>query len=504
MSWKLLPGDRRERAGVLLLLIALAAGTILRFFRLGARELSIDESLSWAESSGHNIKAVLHMQHQLDSGKFPIYELAQHEWMKLFGESEAAMRALPALIGSLSIVLVFILAVEVLLAAAGGRTEPSPAELRPAASPVKYEESRIYIVAALCALLFAVGLPSVEIARQARMYSMMEAWILAQVIFIFRARRLGGFANYAGIAVFSAIAVATNFTAAVVIVAEALWLIYLYVADSDALDGAAVNRSRVLRMGVALFAAMLLLLPFFAALRYGVQGVERGDYDWIKMPGRWEPFATFESALGTYPFPLFAVFAIAGAVRLWRAHRDEAVLLILWIVAPPLILFAGSYLVTPMLVTRYLISSFVPLFILTAIGIESIPSRQYRSAAIVAIAGLCVLRASSDFRRGDDRWHDACEMALHDAGPQHRVGTYNQFFMVEYYMPESERSIVKIVRIPFEGAERKAPRVVILSPTVPPADVTEILRQYPLVAGKYKNVLVVSRPEPAFRPASPN
>jgi hypothetical protein len=501
MNEKLLPDDRREPAGAVLL-IALAIGTILRFFRLGAHELSIDESLSWAESSGHNIKAVLRVQHQLDSGKFPIYEIAQHGWMRIFGDSETAMRALPALIGSLSIVLVFILTVEVLLAASGGSTDSESAPREPG-SPVKERleaRNRIYLVAALCALLFAVGLPSVEIARQARMYSMMEAWILAQVIFLYRARRLGGFTNFAGLTFFSAIAMATNFTAALVIVAEALWLIYLYLADSDARSP---KNPQLWWIGAALIAAIVLLLPFFAGLRYGVEGVARGDYDWIKPPGRWEPFATFESGLGTLPFPLFALFAIAGAVRWWRAHRDQAVLLILWIVAPPLILFAGSYLVTPMLVTRYLISSFVPLFIFTVIGIESVPSRHYRSLAIVAIVSLSVLRVSSDFRRGDDRWREACQTALDKAGPHHRVGTYNEFFLVEYYMPESERSAVKVIRIPFEGVERKAPRVVILSPTVPPADVTEIRRQYPQVAGEYKNVLVVSRPGARVPAASP-
>ncbi len=504
MNDKLPPDDRRERTGVVLL-IAITVGTILRFFRLGAHELSIDESLSWAESSGHNIKAVLRMQHQLDSGKFPIYEIAQHGWMRLFGDSETAMRALPALIGSLSIVLVLILAVEVLLAASGGSTdsESAPREL---ASPVKEgleSKNRIYMMAACCALLFAVGLPSVEIARQARMYSMLEAWILAQVIFLFRARRLGGFANYAGLTIFSAIAVATNFTAVLVVVAEALWLIYLYVAEGYAQRGVAARNEHLWLIGTALVAAMVLLLPFFAGLRYGVEGVARGDYDWIKMPGRWEPLTTFESALGTFPFPLFTVFAIVGGVRLWRAHREEASFLILWIVAPPIILFAGSYLVTPMLVTRYLISSFVPLFILTAIGIESIPSRHYRSVALVAIVSLSVLRASSDFRRGDDRWRDACQKALHNAGPQQRVGTYNEFFLVKYYMPEAQRSTVKVVRIPFDGSERKTPRVVILSPTVPPADVAEIRRQYPVVAGDYKNVLVVSRPKPGVRTAPP-
>ena len=135
------------------------------------------------------------------------------------------MRALPALIGCLSIVLVYILGVEVMLAATSRRSEES-------------DEGRINTVAAVCALIFAVGLPSVEIARQARMYSMMQAWILVQVIFLLRARRLGGLANYVGLTIFSAIALATNFTAALVIAAEALWLIYLWLFNAEGGDGA--------------------------------------------------------------------------------------------------------------------------------------------------------------------------------------------------------------------------------------------------------------------------
>src|ERR1700722_14265920 len=137
------------------MLTAVVLGAILRFFRLGAHELSIDESLSWAESSGHNVKAVLHVQHQLDSGKFPIYELAQHGWMRIFGESEAAMRALPALIGCLSIMMVYVLGVEVMLAATSGRSDESDGD-------------RIYSVAGGGPRFFAVGVPAGEVARGGR------------------------------------------------------------------------------------------------------------------------------------------------------------------------------------------------------------------------------------------------------------------------------------------------------------------------------------------------
>jgi hypothetical protein len=330
---------------------------------------------------------------------------------------------------------------------------------------------------------------------------MMLAWILVQVIFLLRARRLGGFANYAGLTFFSALAVATNFTAMLVIAAEVLWLIYISVANADARDDTGIRSKQPWLIATALIAAMVLLLPFFAALRYGVEGVARGDYDWIKPPDRWEPIETFESGLGTLPFPLFALFAIMGGVWLWRTHRDAAVLLILWIGLPPIVLFAGSYLVTPMLVTRYLISSFVPIFILTAIGIESIPSRKFRSVAFIAIVTLCVLRASSDFRPGDNRWRDACEIALTNSCSGQRVGASSEYYLISYYMPAAQRSTVKIVRFPFDDTEGKAPRVVIISPTVSPEEAAEILREYPLVVAKFKNITVVSRPEGCLRKA---
>jgi len=481
MKHNFAPRGWRERAGGLLLM-AVAVGTILRFFRLGARELSIDESLSWAESAAPSVPEMLRMQHQLDSGKFPISELAQYGWMRIFGESEAAMRALPALIGALSIVLVFILAAEVLLAVTPAKSDDRA-------------RGGIYMLSALCALIFAVGRPSVEIARQARMYSMMQAWILAQVIFLLRARRLKGLANYAGLTIFSAVAVATNFTAVLVVAAEALWLIYLSLGDADAKSDPGVRRAAPWLLGAALVGAMVLLLPFFAGLRYGVEGVVRGDYDWIRPPGPWEPVATFESGLGSWPFPLFALFAIVGGIRLWRSHRDTAVLLILWIGLPPIVLFAGSYPIAPMLVTRYLISSFVPVFILTAIGIESLPSRNYRALGIVAIVSLSMLRVSSALRPGDNRWRDACAAALAKAGSERRVGVCREYYLVSYYLPAAERNSVQLVRFPFRGAESNAPRVVIVSPTVPPAQVAEIRREYPVVVAKFKNVMVVSRPE---------
>jgi hypothetical protein len=63
---------------------------------------------------------------------------------------------------------------------------------------------------------------------------------------------------------------------------------------------------------------------------------------------------------------------------------------------------------------------------------------------------------------------------------------------------------VQVVRIPFHGSEVEAPRVVVVSPTTAPAQVAEIRRDYPVVVAKFKNVMVLSRPDASvqIRPAS--
>ncbi len=480
-----LGGWRTQTA--MLLCAALVVGSVLRFFRLGSRELSIDESLSWFAAAAPSVADLLRIQHGVDSGKLAIHELALRGWMHMFGESEGALRAMSALIGSLSIVLVFVLAREIVSAVSATETEDR-------------RQGRIYLIAAASALLFAVGLPAVEIARQARMYSMMQAWILAQVIFILRARRLGGLANYAGLAIFTALAVATNFSALLVLGAEGLWLVYLFICDARGAEPARIGTAW--RLGTAIVFAMILLLPFTSGFENGAVGLERGDFNWIHLPGRWEPFATFESGLGSWPFPLFMLFATVGGVRMWRMHREEALLALLWILLPPIALFAGSYIVTPMLVTRYLISSFVPVFILTAIGIESIPAETYRALALVAIVSLSILRDSSDLRPGDDRWHRACELALAHDGPERRVGACHDYYLVSYYIGAPQRDQVQVIRVPSHGADHMDTGVVVASPTAATGQIAELRRTYPEVA-TVKNILVMWR-NTAPKQSAPN
>src|SRR5258705_6546238 len=105
---------------------------------------------------------------------------------------------------------------------------------------------------------------------------MMQALILAQVIFALRARRLGGRANYAGLAIFTALAVATNFTALLVLGAEGLWLIYLFVREARGVEPIRIGTPW--RLGAAILAGEVFLLPFFSGFQNGAVGRQRGGF----------------------------------------------------------------------------------------------------------------------------------------------------------------------------------------------------------------------------------
>jgi len=115
------PKSRREssalsRFAIAMLALAIIVGGYLRFASLGAREMSADEGASWGAAAEPTIRAVLHAQSNLNPGKAGLHDLALHLWMRALGGSLAVMRALSAMIGTLAILLVFVVARELFAA----------------------------------------------------------------------------------------------------------------------------------------------------------------------------------------------------------------------------------------------------------------------------------------------------------------------------------------------------------------------------------------------------
>ena len=74
--------------------------------------MSPDEGASWAAASAPTAAEVIARQPALNPGELPIHDLMLHGWIALFGSSMTAMRALSAVFGVVSILLVYLVVCE--------------------------------------------------------------------------------------------------------------------------------------------------------------------------------------------------------------------------------------------------------------------------------------------------------------------------------------------------------------------------------------------------------
>jgi len=168
-------------------------------------------------------------------------------------------------------------------------------------------------IGAISAFLFAITFQMVSHSREARMYMVMMAMVLAQIWFFIRASRRGGFLNYLGIAVFTALAVGSHFGAALVVVAECLWLLPRLYRRWMFPDTSHDDRSWKIAATFVLTA--LIMLPLGrTALGIGYGFARAGSLGWIPKPPLTAPFALFEDGVGGN-----SAFILCAVAALWES-----------------------------------------------------------------------------------------------------------------------------------------------------------------------------------------
>jgi hypothetical protein len=458
-----------------LLLFALAAGGFLRFSNLGALEMSPDEGASWGAASAPTVAEVIVRQARLNPGKLPIHDLMLHGWIALFGESLPAMRALSALLGTISVLLVYLVTRELLEYSADEKRIFSPDEAA--------------FVAASAAALFAVSIVTIKYTREARMYAVMLAAALAQVAMLLRALRRGGSANYFAVAILTAVAVGSNFSAVLIPMAEGMWLIYAVARQRWRVGDADARRPWL--AGMALAAGAVALAPkLFSSFGATTAGTAGGIIRWIKPPPLYAPFALFNKAIGSFAFPVLAALAIWGVIRGWRRGAHDAVkFAMLWMWAPPIIMMLASYALTPIFVERYALSCFVPFFILAALGIFELPTDFARIGALaIAISLSAGHIVSYDRKPHDAEWREAAARA--DAGlkPGEVVGVVPAYAVevVRFYLPVEHRDRAER----HEAGGQPATVLIVGDQHLSPAAVEKYQSEYPQVVAKLRGVTV--------------
>jgi len=256
-------------------------------------------------------------------------------------------------------------------------------------------------IGAATALLFAVSVPMIFQSRQLRMYSLATTLTLAQVLVFLRSAREGGTGNYIALGLLSSMAVATHFFAGLAIIVELLW-ITPRLFDRNEPRRPASRRAWLAIGAIAVGGAALLpLAPAAAHFEAGFVGA--GGLAWIKRPTPLAPVGLFIDGLsgkpsgpvGTpgrpgYAFVVFATLAMVGVVTLARRDHRAAAFALLWMWAPPVALLMVSYVIAPIFLEEYVLSSFAPFLIFVASGIDSLKAPWTKALAIAIALALSI------------------------------------------------------------------------------------------------------------------
>ncbi len=456
-----------------LLAVALVIGTGVRFHRLGYAQMDIDEGASWAGASAPTLGEVVARERQMDPGKLALYDLMLHEWIGFFGDGLSAMRAMSAALGTIAIVLAFAAVREACRGPDG-------------AGDVTGE-----LAGALAALAVATNLTLVISDRTARMYSLTLAAELAQVIFFLRARREGGLRNYAGVACFSALAVAANFSALCLLAAEAAWLLCLLGARRA---GESIAKRQVVLTALCVAAGMAMLMPLLLAAAPSVAtAVHGGIIEWIKQRPPWWPLVMLEQWTGWVLFSPLAALAGFGVWRQWRGADSASAFFLAWLLVPMLAVAGFSWAVMPLMVPRYLLGSLVAFFALAALGAASIENRLAVLGLAVALAFVSLQRIHRHFRRPQGaQWREAVELARASAGPQGQIAVvpYYAADVARYYLPAGSRQLA----VGFEDGCGPARVAILAGATYVPDGITAKAQAcYPRVLAELRKLEVRAR-----------
>ena len=478
---------------IAMLIISLIIGSFLRFVDLGAREMSADEGASWAAASAPTIRAVLDAQRILNPGKAGLHDLALHLWVHAFGDQLFAMRALSATVGVLAILLVFGAARELLTASIESVTDESP-------GPVECNGA-----AAMAALIFAVNLVAIKYSREVRMYPMVIAAVVAQTGCFFCAMRKGGTIAYAGVTIFTALALAAHIMAVLAFTGDGLWL--FYIVARNRFDFAAVPVRRAFAMVIALAGGLAMLAPIAPTIIAGAaHAAATGAIEWIKRPPFWAPFSLFNKATGSVTYPAMMALVVWAIAHGWRRWHDAIMFALLWMWAPPIVLMLVSYAVRPAFVERYLVSCFVPFFILIAIGIVELHAYSLRIGAIALMVGLALGHVIAWNRRPHDaQWQEAARAAIAAITPQTSVNIETPVSpngtvavipgyavsVVRYYLRTNPAA--QSVHAFNRDVNDSARAIIVGDQGVAPVMAVAVDREYPRVLAKFRGVQVRGR-----------
>jgi uncharacterized membrane protein len=354
---------------VALMLIIICAGTLLRIYTLGAENIWYDEASGIHLASG-SIKDIIKYT-GITQNHPPLYFMLLHLWMRLFGDSEVAVRSLSALFGIASVPLMFY----------AGRL-------------LFNRKTGLF-----ASFLSSVSVFYIYYSQEARSYSLLLFLSLLSYLFflkILKGRSKGYIVGY------TAATVLLGYTHLFgLLLLPSQWLFMVLYREK--------YRQCIKQFAFATLLVSVAFVPLVFLIGGPATEIATNGF-WIQRPQLMNilktlyEFTGLQTLSGLLVF-VYIVLAMYGLLIIqkrkgefslrepltslqdmsWniRLHSvEEGTLLLIWLGVSILIPFVASFLMTPIYFTRYLIGASPAFYLLAACGISAIalcPSYSDRS-----------------------------------------------------------------------------------------------------------------------------
>ncbi len=386
---------RNSRSATLLALLAIVLlATALRFYGLGSESLWRDEGTS-IYLAGHSVSHILDDRANFAHG--PLYFLTLRGWVLAFGNSEFAARSLSAILGVLTVPLIYLLGAALFRKRGAGLVS---------------------------ALILATCLFHVRYSQEARMYSMCALLATASMFFFIRLLRRDDTAARIGYVLCSLLLLYTHNSGWAIIGVQNLAVV---VRRFSAGPTTVLPLRRWFIMQASL---VLFFSPWLVAILTHEGNVSTAGY---------VSLSKFRNSLKSYAgsYLLLTFHAAALAILLlparirsylrmparpeqdnWIIRHRRVLFAAAWVAVPLLLLGLLSLLLNTRMMSRYTIVGSLGMYLLSGLAVSSLPSRSCRMAAVGLLLALCIGPMSDYY--GDtqkEQWREAVQCVERFARP---------------------------------------------------------------------------------------
>lgn len=475
---KLFPQVLRSHKAAILCVILILIAVVVRLTGLSLDSLWYDEVFS-VRAARISFSEIINLA--TSDVHPPLYSLLLHLWIKLFGETESAVRLLSVCFSVLTVLVVYRLA-------------------------LKLFNHRVAFFAALFITLSPLH---VFYAQETRMYAQLTFLAATSAYFFVCWLKDGGRISSALYVISTALLLYTHIYAAFVVLAQVLYFASLFFLAREAFQ------KRLRRWLAMQFITGLMFLPWMLIIIRQALKARQGF--WIEEPDWLAPFQTLIEYCGSLWLALLVLpLFVYGLKRCFKPSDKDTIdslphlgaFLLLWLILPIGVPFFLSKLTTPFYLTKYTIAASLPFYLFAACGLDRVRGAAWQAILVLLICvcfGTELSRDLSALKR--ERWRDAAYNLEEAAQPGDLVlfnstGSYMSF---AYY---AKRKDMSTAVFPYSATDEPPPNELIslrryiaegFGSVHPPQTEQETKEKLQTIVGERRRVWIVTRYGAGFK-----